>query len=316
MSDYDLSENSISLTSNKNDISIRAKKTAVNIKSYKDTNIKSETNDINVEAKKCINVISNDKNVNVEAKNGKIDVIAKKYIKIRSKHGPVTVRSDDDRLNLETYKDMEILSEFGDITIEATHGTVNIKSEYDINIAPGSTGQVNVAGNLNATTLSQGPAGEGNIGLLVPPGSVISYCGNTSPIGWFLCDGSEYNIVNYRTLYDAIGTTFGGDDQVFRVPDMRGRVAIGNSHGVEGITCRNIGASGGTERVTLTENEIPSHSHNMSNVSNGTARVAGGALTGSYVPESGGGANTSNTGGGASHENMQPFLTLNYIIKY
>lgn len=84
-----------------------------------------------------------------------------------------------------------------------------------------------------------------------------------TPIGWQACDGSLLKISDYETLYVLVGTTYGGDGQTtFGVPDLRGRVPVHQGQGPN-LTNRPLGQGGGTETVTLTEAQLPSHSHGL-----------------------------------------------------
>lgn len=149
---------------------------------------------------------------------------------------------------------------------------------------------------------------------------------NFAPRGWALCDGQILPINQNQSLYSLLGTTYGGDGRTsFALPDLRGRTPV---HFGSGTSGQNIplGGKGGAETVTLTMAEIPSHSHSFRcNSGSGTTSNP----LNNYYAETGFGDNeyiasgTSqpmganslrNTGGGQSHENMQPYLTINYII--
>lgn len=152
----------------------------------------------------------------------------------------------------------------------------------------------------------------------VPIGSIQAYGGATAPSGWLICDGSAISRTDYKELFQAIGISFGEGDGVttFNIPDLRGRITIGNGLGTASDAVnRTIGQTGGNEKITLSVNQIPSHSH--------TTGISG-SVAGSY--NSGGssaqvsfnqtvGVSTGLTGGGQAHDNMQPYLTTNYIIK-
>lgn len=158
---------------------------------------------------------------------------------------------------------------------------------------------------------------------LCPPGVVLPYAGSAAPTNWLLCDGSAVSRTTYADLYAAIGTTYGTGDgsTTFNLPDMRGRVAGGKDNmggsaasrlttagsGVDGAT---LGAAGGAETHTLTVGQMPSHTH--SGVpSSYTGNQAGG---GSNAAGGNGGV-TGSQGSGNAHNNTQPTLILNYIIK-
>ena len=157
---------------------------------------------------------------------------------------------------------------------------------------------------------------EPNIGeiLLVPY--------NFAPHGWALCQGQLLSISQNTALFSLLGTTYGGDGRVnFALPDLRGRSPIGFGQG-PGLQNYEIGQIGGEETVTLTVNQIPSHSHTAFGSANtATTASPSGAIwateTRLKIYSSVGGtamAPSSSTGGGQPHDNMSPYLTLNYVI--
>ena len=159
---------------------------------------------------------------------------------------------------------------------------------------------------------------------------------NFAPRGWTNADGQLLPISQYSALFSLYGCMYGGDCRsTFALPDLRGRVAIHTGSG-PGLTPRPQGQMGGIERVTLNNTEIPSHTHTGS----GTTRVtstpatltdpAGHVLAqeaaagipiysdtttpGQLMAAGNVQVTINNTGGGLSHDNMQPFLTLRYIV--
>src|SRR5690349_20241015 len=87
-------------------------------------------------------------------------------------------------------------------------------------------------------------------------GEIRMFAGNFAPAGWMFCEGQLLPISEYETLFNLIGTTYGGDGQsTFALPDLRGRIPIHWGNG------RILAESGGTESVTLTVQQIPAHSH-------------------------------------------------------
>ncbi len=165
-------------------------------------------------------------------------------------------------------------------------------------------------------------------------GEIRIFAGSFAPAGWAFCDGSLIDISLNDTLFNLIGTTYGGDgQQTFALPDLRGRIAI--HQGTLQGTTRIIGQVSGLETVTLTGNQIPIHAHPYSaplaTVANATvpdsttipAQVQLGAaswkssnLNTQILTMATPALNdqTSLAGGNQPHENMPPFLTMNYII--
>lgn len=153
---------------------------------------------------------------------------------------------------------------------------------------------------------------------LIPVGTVLPYAGGTAPEGYFLCDGAEKNRTAYPTLYEIIGTTYGSlDITSYTLPDLRARVPIG-VNSVPPLSTRILGAVGGVEEVTLDITQIPAHNHPGSTapfppsveVQNGTGANVTGVDPGTE------GITIASEGGSLAHTNIQPFLVLNYIIKY
>lgn len=149
--------------------------------------------------------------------------------------------------------------------------------------------------------------------------------GNFAPVGWAFCSGQLLPISGNETLFNLIGTTYGGDgQQTFALPDLRGRVPIhqGTAPGI-GIT-HQIGETGGTESVTLTTIQIPVHSHVPTANSAGgsdspSGNIWGASTTGkpysSLNPVTAMNATmVGPVGGSQPHDNMIPFLCVNYII--
>ena len=148
---------------------------------------------------------------------------------------------------------------------------------------------------------------------------------NFAPRGWAFCDGQVLPINQNQSLYSLLGTTYGGDGRTsFALPDMRGRCAVhrGDNGGLDVA----LGQKGGQETHTLTSAEMPSHNHSehaaSTDASAGSDDPAGGVLANNGANNfSSGNPNASlgsvtiaNAGGGQAHENMQPFLALNYCI--
>ena len=163
-------------------------------------------------------------------------------------------------------------------------------------------------------------------------GELRLFAGNFNPRGWAFCAGQLLPIAQNDALYALIGTTFGGDGQVtFGLPDLRGRVAIGQGTG-PGLSSYVVGQEAGTENVTLSVNQMPQHSHPVTASSaDATATTPTGAVparpsatTVGYLYLASGASGTtdappnataiSTVGGSQPHDNMAPSLVLNYII--
>ena len=202
----------------------------------------------------------------------------------------------------------------------------------------------NMKGEVNGAAGQAGGGGgtqtfEAGLTLDAPPvGSVIAW-GTTGdvPTGYLECDGSLYDVTDYADLYSVIGTLYGGEtdgDQVdvrFKVPDLRGRVAVGVGDGGTGLTLRSIGDQGGSETVTLTGetdshtltvDQIPAHSHTVTEHENPSGSGGGGSSNGassfnrtSETTETGGGQAHSHGIALGTHDIVQPFTALRYIIK-
>ena len=163
-------------------------------------------------------------------------------------------------------------------------------------------------------------------------GEIRMFAGNFPPVGWAFCDGSLISISENDVLFTLIGTTYGGDGQTtFALPDFRGRAPISVSSG------NSMGQMGGTETVTLTVSQIPAHRHPMQVVNvPGTTNVpspgvmpakaadiefpGGTKQVMTYAKDNAGGKITVNPqsvsvyGQSYPHNNMKPYVGINYII--
>lgn len=146
------------------------------------------------------------------------------------------------------------------------------------------------------------------------------FAGNFAPAGWMFCEGQLLPISENETLFQLIGTTYGGDGQsTFALPDLRGRLPIHQGNGYI------LAETGGVEEVTLTVNQIPSHSHPFI----ASTAVAGGGNAQNAVlgqsdsislfrvgatPATLGTSAVASVGGSQPHSNFQPYLCVNFII--
>ncbi|MFN7153249.1 MAG: phage tail protein [Acidovorax sp.] len=152
-------------------------------------------------------------------------------------------------------------------------------------------------------------------------GEVRMFAGNFAPVGWALCEGQRLQISEYETLFQLIGTTYGGDgESTFALPDLRGRIPIHQGNAFL------LGETGGEEEIRLTVNQIPNHIHLLL-ASAGTGYVAspGGSLPARHrdyktfvnagrAAQAMHAGTLSPAGGNQPHENRPPFLCVHFII--
>ncbi|WP_183092707.1 phage tail protein [Nocardioides stalactiti] len=152
------------------------------------------------------------------------------------------------------------------------------------------------------------------------------FAGNFPPTGWAFCNGQLMPISQNTALFSLLGTTYGGDGKsTFALPDLQGMAPMQPGQGA-GLSLRDLGETSGASSITLLESEMPVHSHVLSaNAVDPGDRATPGTDT-VFAPSSGGKIyqSTSNTtlhplaltlaGGSLPHNNMQPYLTLNFII--
>lgn len=178
----------------------------------------------------------------------------------------------------------------------------------------------------NARTLASLPAStltaQNSRNGFVPAGVTLPFAGTVEPTGWLLCYGQAVSRTTYADLFAALGTTYGTGDgsTTFNLPDLRGRVPGGKDNmggsaasrltsGGSGVNGATLGATGGAETHVLTTPQIPAHTHG------GGATVLFGGTAGATSYVGNGSATTGSTGGGGAHNNTQPTIVLNYIIK-
>jgi microcystin-dependent protein len=157
-------------------------------------------------------------------------------------------------------------------------------------------------------------------------GEIRMFAGNFPPNGWMFCEGQTLPISENDVLFQLIGTTYGGDgEETFNLPNLASRVPIHQGTGPDGTTYQ-MGEMAGTEQETLTVQQIPSHTHPLTaSATAGTQASPIGAVlaqaTGSvqlyYEGDPTGAMNAqaiTPAGGSQPHENVQPFLCINFII--
>ncbi len=151
-------------------------------------------------------------------------------------------------------------------------------------------------------------------------GEIRMFAGNFAPAGWMFCGGQLLPISEYETLFNLIGTTYGGDGQsTFALPDLRGRIPL---HMGNGFT---LAETGGAETITLTVAQIPAHTHPFLATTNvgSQANLNGQVVAQSpqikmYIEDVPDGtmapAAISTTGGSQPHDNFMPYLCVDFII--
>jgi microcystin-dependent protein len=158
-------------------------------------------------------------------------------------------------------------------------------------------------------------------------GEIMMFAGNFAPQGWAFCDGQLLPIAQYQALFSLLGTYYGGNGQTtFALPDLRGRLPMHTGSGPgPGLSPRSLGETGGAETVTLISTQMPAHTHSLQvDSANGTTASPGGALLArdpAGTPAYGVNATAAlsaqaiaTAGGSQPHQNMPPFLAINYCI--
>jgi microcystin-dependent protein len=156
---------------------------------------------------------------------------------------------------------------------------------------------------------------------------IMIFAGNFAPRGWAFCDGQLLPIAQNTALFSLIGTTYGGDGRTTTaLPNLQGRTPMHPGRG-PGLTDRRLGERGGSETITLNNNQLPNHNHSLLaanvpasvNTPNNTTALARSANGNAYNQ----GSTADSTldtgallpaGGNQPHNNLQPYLTLNFVI--
>jgi microcystin-dependent protein len=149
---------------------------------------------------------------------------------------------------------------------------------------------------------------------------------NFAPKGWAFCDGQLLPLSQNTALFSLLGTTYGGNGKSnFALPNMQGNAPMHPGQG-QGLSLHDLGETGGTQFVTLLESEMPIHNHFLRAQTVDNADITNVVATASFAPSTGGTLyqNASDTqmgfqalapaGGSLPHNNMQPYLTLNFCI--
>ena len=188
----------------------------------------------------------------------------------------------------------------------------------------------------NGQALTTNGAGAASWNPVPPPGVITAFAGSTAPTGYLLCNGATVSRTTYASLFAIIGTTYGSGDgsTTFAVPDLRSKMIVGVGQG-SGLTNRTLASSGGIETKTLAISEMPSHNHTINDPGHahsqttinddfnnsggnppGFSADGAGSRTWNNINSNTTGISINSTGSGTAFNIMNPFLALNYIIKF
>ncbi len=221
--------------------------------------------------------------------------------------------------------DVSLVGDTTDATITGDHnyngGTLGLPTNAGVPSGTQDEGDAVFDTTNDELYISEGGGTWGKVATSFPAGILTPYAGSSAPTGWLLCYGQSISKTTYPDLWDAIGYTYGGSGDNFNVPDMRGRILAGldnlgasSANRLTGSWADGLGGNSGAETHTLSTSEIPAHNHDILNDQSG-----GSFATPSIVKGNGAYYNTyttENTGGGGSHNNVQPTIAVSYIIKY
>ena len=255
---------------------------------------------------------------------------ANNYLKIRDKNDSnwiIVAEMDVTNSRIKLISDSFQAASAGGIDIKNSSGTKII----DLSVASEATAKAGTNNTELMTPLRVKQA------AATPTGVILPYGGASAPTDFLLCHGQSVSTSTYADLHAVIGYTYGGSGSNFNLPDIRGRVVAGQddmggssanrltnqSGGLNGDT---LGATGGSETHTLSTAQMPSHTHtgevqvredyngNPNNVTLTKTPLGFGDTRGSNTA-SAPAVDLNNTGGGQAHNNVQPTIILNYIIK-
>lgn len=160
-------------------------------------------------------------------------------------------------------------------------------------------------------------------------GEIRMFGGDYAPPGWHKCDGTLLSVSTYQVLFSLLGTTYGGDGvKTFGIPDLRGRIPVGQGQG-PGLTNRVMGQAFGSETVALTQDQLPGHTHSFAaSKANASLSSPANAFCGAQTDNdriyteakssnalaATAAATVSSEGASQAHNNLMPSLGITYII--
>lgn len=206
------------------------------------------------------------------------------------------------------------IGNLSNLTTEANTTLVAAINEVDAE-ADANNQNIGTMTNLETTVKSSLVGAINEVNGKIPTsvaGIIQAYAGSVAPTGYLICDGSAVSRTTYANLFTAIGTTYGDGNgtTTFNLPNLKGKVIVGLDS--NDTSFNSLGTTGGTKTHTLTLNEIPSHTHQYSeSVGDGWKYGDGDRQN---VRNNSQSSQTGSAGGGQPHNNLQPYITLNYII--
>ena len=216
------------------------------------------------------------------------------------------------------------VTDFADVSVESD---VSDLQSDKANKVSGATSGNFASLDSDGDLTDSGETADAIITIAAPTASITAFAGGSAPTGWLFCNGQEISRSTYSDLFDLIGVTVGGGDgsTTFNVPDLRDRFALGartiGSSDTERVSNydTDLGDAGGADDHQLTVNEMPSHKHELSvRRTDGSQDADTTSVEGrdsASGPEQISDNAMRDTGGDQPHNNMPPFLALNYIIK-